>query len=90
MKQLRGFIGKGSGQQMLDALIVEAEEQIADMKRRIMQSQARPYSVRDSCAPNKSAWRTGIASPRGRTHRVLSADQWRNAQPEQPSPVPEM
>jgi hypothetical protein len=37
MKQLRGFIGKGSGQEMLDALIVEAEEKIAEMKRRIMQ-----------------------------------------------------
>jgi hypothetical protein len=29
LRQLRSFIGKGSGQEMLDALIVEAEEQIA-------------------------------------------------------------
>jgi hypothetical protein len=28
LKQLRSFIGKGSGQEMLDALIVEAEQTI--------------------------------------------------------------
>jgi hypothetical protein len=37
LRQLRSFIGKGSGQEMLDALIVEAEEQIAQIKRRILQ-----------------------------------------------------
>ena len=37
LKQLRSFIGKGSGQEMLNALIVEAEEHIAEIKRRILQ-----------------------------------------------------
>jgi hypothetical protein len=37
LKQLRVFIGKGSGQEMLDALIVEAEQHIAEIKRRVLQ-----------------------------------------------------
>ena len=37
LKQLRTFIGKGAGQEMVDALIVEAETQIAEIKRRIIQ-----------------------------------------------------
>ena len=37
LKQLRAFIGKGAGQEILDALIVEAETQIAEIKRRIIQ-----------------------------------------------------
>jgi hypothetical protein len=36
LKQLRSFIGKGSGQEMLDALIVEAEQTIAEIKRRVL------------------------------------------------------
>jgi len=37
LKELRSFIGKGSGQEMLDALIVEAEQTIAEIKRRVLQ-----------------------------------------------------
>jgi len=36
LKQLRSFIGKGSGQEMLDALIVEAEQTTAEIKRRVL------------------------------------------------------
>lgn len=37
LRQLRGLIGKGPGREMLDALIVEAEEGIAEIKRKITQ-----------------------------------------------------
>ena len=37
LKQLQSFIGKGSGQEMLDTLIVEAEQTIAEFKRRVLQ-----------------------------------------------------
>lgn len=37
LKQLRGFVGKGAGQHMLEVLIEEAEAKIAEVKRKIIQ-----------------------------------------------------
>ena len=37
MKQLRGYVTEGAGQEMLDALIEEAEKQIAEVKRKVIQ-----------------------------------------------------
>jgi hypothetical protein len=34
LKQLQSFIGKGSGQEMLDALIVESQQTIAESSER--------------------------------------------------------
>ena len=37
LKQLRLYVGKGVGQQMLELLIEDAEAKIAEVKRRIIQ-----------------------------------------------------
>ena len=37
LKQLRLYIGKGIGQQMLEVLIEEGEEKVAEVKRKLMQ-----------------------------------------------------
>lgn len=37
MKQMREYIGKGPGREMLDKLIAEAETQLAEIKRRVIQ-----------------------------------------------------
>jgi hypothetical protein len=37
LKQLRGYIGTGAGQQMLEVLIEESEANLAEVKRRIIQ-----------------------------------------------------
>ena len=37
LKQLRGFVGKGTGQQMLEALIEEAETNLAEVKHKLIQ-----------------------------------------------------
>jgi hypothetical protein len=37
MKQMRLYVGQGLGRQMLESLIEEAETQIADIKRRVIQ-----------------------------------------------------
>lgn len=37
MKQMRHYVGDGLGKEMLESLIEEAEAQIADIKRRVIQ-----------------------------------------------------
>ena len=37
MKQMRHYVGHGVGKEMLESLIEEAEEQLADIKRKIIQ-----------------------------------------------------
>jgi len=37
MKQMRRYVGNGLGKEMLELLIEEAEAQIADIKRRVIQ-----------------------------------------------------
>jgi hypothetical protein len=37
MKQMREYVGKGLGREMLDSLIEEADSQITEMKRKVMQ-----------------------------------------------------
>jgi hypothetical protein len=37
LQQLRLYVGKGIGQQMLEVLIEEAETQIAEVRRKLMQ-----------------------------------------------------
>jgi hypothetical protein len=37
MKQMRHYVGHGLGKEMLESLIEEAEEQLADIKRKIIQ-----------------------------------------------------
>lgn len=37
MKQMRHYVGDGLGKEMLESLIDEAEAQIADIKRRVIQ-----------------------------------------------------
>ena len=37
MKQLLPYVGKGLATEMLDALIQEAESQVAEIKRRVIQ-----------------------------------------------------
>lgn len=37
LKQLRLFVGKGTGQQILEALIEEAEVNLAEVKRKMIQ-----------------------------------------------------
>ncbi len=37
MKQMRGYVGKGVGREMLESLIEEAELQIEEVKRRVIQ-----------------------------------------------------
>ena len=37
MKQMRGYVGESLGKQMLESLIEEAEKQIADIKRKVIQ-----------------------------------------------------
>lgn len=37
MKQMRGYVGERLGKQMLESLIEEAEAQIAEVKRKVIQ-----------------------------------------------------
>jgi hypothetical protein len=37
LQQLRGYVGKGPGQQMLELLIHETETNLAEIKRRLTQ-----------------------------------------------------
>ena len=37
MKQMRHYVGDGLGKEMLESLIDEAEAQLADIKRRVIQ-----------------------------------------------------
>jgi hypothetical protein len=37
MKQMRLYVGHGVGKEMLESLIEDAEEQLADIKRKIIQ-----------------------------------------------------
>ena len=37
MKQMRDYVGQGVGREMLEALIEEAESQIAEIKRKLIQ-----------------------------------------------------
>jgi len=37
MKQIRDYVGKGVGRQMLESLIEEAESQIAEIKGKLIQ-----------------------------------------------------
>lgn len=37
MKQMRKYVGKGLGKEMLASLIEEAESQIIDIKRKVIQ-----------------------------------------------------
>ena len=37
LKQMRDYVGKGLGKEMLDSLIEEAESQIAEIKRKVIQ-----------------------------------------------------
>jgi len=37
MKQMRDYVGRGVGREMLEALIEEAESQVAEIKRKLIQ-----------------------------------------------------
>ena len=37
LKQLRGYVGNGIGQEMLEVLIEEGEAKLAEIKRRVIQ-----------------------------------------------------
>jgi hypothetical protein len=37
LKQLRGYVGQGVGQQMVEELIEEGENKLAELKRRLIQ-----------------------------------------------------
>jgi len=37
MKQMREYVGKGPGREMLDSLIEEADSQITEIKRKLIQ-----------------------------------------------------
>ncbi len=37
MKQIRKYVGKGLGREMLDSLIEDADSQIAEVKRKLIQ-----------------------------------------------------
>jgi hypothetical protein len=37
LKQLRGYVGKGVGQQMLEVLIEEADAKLTEIKRKVIQ-----------------------------------------------------
>lgn len=37
MKQMREYVGRGLGKQMLDSLIEEADSQITEIKRKVIQ-----------------------------------------------------
>jgi hypothetical protein len=37
LKQLRGYVGQGVGQQMVEELIEERENKLAELKRRLIQ-----------------------------------------------------
>jgi len=37
MKQMREYVGKGLGKEMLESLVKEADSQIAEIKRRMVQ-----------------------------------------------------
>jgi hypothetical protein len=37
LKQLRGYVGQGAGKDMLEELIAEGEDKLAQMKRKLIQ-----------------------------------------------------